>query len=107
MVFQLFVSGVPYFIRAFSLMIKKKLIAVMKQTYLSITQEAGRRFIMRKIEGPVVMLNLLRFCEVADYSAFPELKPENPISGKEAYQKYIAHTLPFLKKIGRRNPFYG
>jgi uncharacterized protein (DUF1330 family) len=72
----------------------------MKQVYLSPSQEAGRDFIMRKIEGHVVMLNLLRFRDVADYSASPELKPEKPISGKEAYQLYIDHTLPFLKESG-------
>ncbi|GET32555.1 hypothetical protein PbJCM13498_14180 [Prolixibacter bellariivorans] len=44
------------------------------------------------------MLNLLRFREVADYSASPELMPKKPISGKEAYQRYIDHTLPFLKE---------
>ena len=79
----------------------------MKQTYLSPTQEAGRDFIMRGIKGQVVMLNLLRFREVADYSASPKLKPAHPISGKEAYQKYIYHTLPFLKKSGGKILFMG
>jgi uncharacterized protein (DUF1330 family) len=72
----------------------------MEQTYLSPTQDAGRNFIMRKMEGNIVMLNLLRFREMADYSASPELMPEKPISGKEAYQRYINHTLPFLKESG-------
>lgn len=79
----------------------------MKQTYLSPTQEAGRKFIMRQIEGHVVMLNLLRFRNVADYSASPELEPENPVSGKEAYQKYIDHTLPFLEESGGEILFLG
>lgn len=72
----------------------------MKQTYLYPTHEAGRDFIMRKIESDIIMLNLLCFREVADYSASPELMPEKPISGKEAYQRYIDHTLPFLKESG-------
>ena len=72
----------------------------MNKTYLYPTQEAGRDFIMRKIESDIIMLNLLRFREVADYSASPELMPEKPISGKEAYQRYIDHTLPFLKESG-------
>jgi hypothetical protein len=37
------------------------------------------------IEGGLVMLNLLRFREVADYSANPELAPAAPISGAEAF----------------------
>ena len=72
----------------------------MKEIYLMPTQEAGRDFVMRKIKGNVVMLNLLRFRKIADYSASPELMPDEPISGKEAYQIYIDHTLPFLESSG-------
>ena len=46
------------------------------------------------------MLNFLRFREVADYSANPEIAPPEPISGREAYQKYIDLTLPFLTATG-------
>ena len=79
----------------------------MEQTYLSPTQEAGRDFIVRGIKWHVVMLNLLRFRTVADYAASPELTPKKPISGKEAYQKYIDHTLPFLKESGGEILFLG
>jgi len=75
--------------------------------YLEPTQEAGRAFVMRGIEGEVVMLNLLRFREVADYSAAPELAPETPISGVAAYDLYIAHTLPFLEASGGEMMFLG
>jgi len=53
------------------------------------------------------MLNLLRFRDVADYSSNPELMPDEPISGAEAYQKYIDHTLPFLRKSGGDIVFSG
>jgi uncharacterized protein (DUF1330 family) len=68
--------------------------------YLEPTQEAGRAFWQRGITGPVVMLNLLRFRQVADYSAHPELAPAEPISGAAAFDRYIAHTLPYLKESG-------
>jgi uncharacterized protein (DUF1330 family) len=55
----------------------------------------------------ILMLNLLRFRDVADYSANPELTPSKPISGAEAFQKYIDHTLPFLKKSGGDLVFLG
>ena len=61
----------------------------------------------RQILGEVVMLNLLRFRDVADYSASPELAPPSPISGAEAYQHYIDHTLPFLAESGGEVLFYG
>jgi hypothetical protein len=48
----------------------------------------------------VVVLNLLRFRKVADYSASPELAPSAPTSGAEAYERNIAHTLPCLRESG-------
>lgn len=76
-------------------------------TYLDPTQSAGRDFVMRGITGPVLMLNLLRYRAVADYSAHPELAPASPISGEAAYRLYMAHTLPFLEATGGRVEFFG
>ena len=53
------------------------------------------------------MLNLLRFRDVADYSATPELEPDTPISGADAYQVYIDHTLPHLRESGGDVEFMG
>lgn len=79
----------------------------MEATYLTSTQEAGRMLLLRQIQGSVVMLNLLRFRDVADYAGSPELMPDKPISGKEAYQLYINHTLPFLQASGGEILFMG
>ncbi len=76
-------------------------------TYLEPTQEAGRALFMRNISGPVVMLNLLRFRQIADYSTCPELAPPSPISGEAAYQRYIEHTLPHLRRSGGDVLFMG
>ena len=70
--------------------------------YLAPTQELGRRFVMRGLAGNVLMLNLIRLRTVADYSGFPELAPERPISGRAAYDLYIEATLPFLARSGGR-----
>lgn len=75
--------------------------------YIEPTQEAGRAFVARQLKGSVVMLNLVRFREVADYSAAPELTPSTPISGEEAYQRYIDHTLPYLHEAGAELIFQG
>jgi hypothetical protein len=72
----------------------------MTKHYLDVTQEAGAELFSRNISGEVLMLNLLRFRDVADYSAFPELAPNEPISGREAYRKYMAHTTPYLVESG-------
>lgn len=77
------------------------------QSYFEPTQEQGRAFFMRGIAGPVVMLNLLRFRAVADYSGSPLLAPPAPISGAEAFQRYIDHTMPFLKESGGELAFLG
>ncbi len=53
------------------------------------------------------MLNLLRFRAVADYSQHPKLAPDAPISGREAYERYMAHTLPFLDEAGSALVFSG
>jgi len=79
----------------------------MTERFLEVTQEAGVALFRRNITGEVVMLNLLRFRDVADYSANPELMPSQPISGAEAYQKYIDHTLPFLEESGGDLVFLG
>lgn len=79
----------------------------MKERFLEVSQEAGAALFARNISGEVLMLNLLRFRKVADYSANPELMPGKPISGAEAYQKYIDHTLPFLQKSGGDLVFLG
>ena len=70
------------------------------QAYLEPTADAGRALFQRGIAGEVVMLNLLRLRAVADYSASPQLAPPQPISGAQAYDRYIAHTLPFLRESG-------
>jgi virulence-associated protein VagC len=78
-----------------------------RQTFLEPTQEAGRALMMRRIAGPVAMLNLLRFRGVADYSATPRLASARPISGRAAFQLYIEHTLPHLRASGGELMFLG
>lgn len=79
----------------------------MKERHIDVTREAGAALMARDIPGEVVMLNLLRFREVADYSAHPELAPDEPVSGAEAYQKYMEHTMPFLRESGGDVIFLG
>lgn len=76
-------------------------------TYLEPTQESGREFFTRDISGGVVMLNLMRFRSIADYSSSPSLAPATPISGEAAYHLYMEHTLPFLEAAGGEVLFYG
>jgi hypothetical protein len=75
--------------------------------YLEPTTESGRAFFMRGITGEVVMLNLLRFRAVADYSASPALAPNESISGADAFRRYIAHTMPYLTRSGGSLLFLG
>lgn len=75
--------------------------------YLAPTPQSGREFIQRGMQGEVIMLNLLRFRETADYSAAPELAPDSPIRGAEAFDRYIRHTLPFLRQSGGDLMFLG
>ena len=75
--------------------------------YLDPSEENARQFFGRGIKGPVSMLNLLRFRDEADYSAFPEVDPPTPISGSAAYDRYVRHTMPFLSATGGSVTFFG
>ncbi len=79
----------------------------MKETYLDVTQESGRIFFTSNTEGPIVMLNLLRFNEIADFSTCPELESDSPISGRACYNMYMKHTSPFLKKAAGELLYFG
>lgn len=79
----------------------------MSDTYLHATQEAGKAFYQRGISGEVVMLNLLKFKTIADYSQHPELAASEAISGTAAYERYMKCTLPLLEKAGSEVLFYG
>ena len=72
----------------------------MNNYYIEPSQETGAALIRRNISGEVVMLNMIRLRDIADYSGSPELAPASEISGREAFQKYIDHTMPFLKESG-------
>jgi uncharacterized protein (DUF1330 family) len=48
-------------------------------------------------ESPIVMINLLRYRNRADY---PQGSGAAPCSGREAYQRYGALVLPMLGEVG-------
>ena len=75
--------------------------------YPEVTQVSGHALMQRAIHGEVVMLNLLRFRSVADYSHSPHLATGKPISGAAAYDRYIAHTMPYLLRSGGALLFSG
>lgn len=77
------------------------------RTYIEVSPSAGARFFGSADNGPVVMLNLLRFRARADYSAAPELEPEGGASGAEAYSLYMAGIEPLLTASGGELLFAG
>ena len=77
------------------------------QAFLDPTDASAVALLTRTIEGPLVMLNLLRLRATADYRQTPELTPTEAISGRQAYQLYIEHTLPYLEASGGRLLFLG
>ena len=75
--------------------------------YIDPTEAQGRTLFTKGIQGPVAMLNLLRFRKIADYSAHPNLAPDTQISGQRAYAIYSRHTLPYLEALGGSVAFSG
>ncbi len=78
------------------------------ENYLEATQELGKKFYLEfNGKGKIVMLNLLKFNDIADYSSFDEYDFQEEISGKDAYQLYIDKALPELEKAGSRVLYFG
>jgi uncharacterized protein (DUF1330 family) len=75
--------------------------------FLEPTEESGRAFFSLGIPGRLVMLNLLRFRSVADYSGSPNLAPPSPITGEAAYRLYMEAAYPHLERSGGKVLFYG
>jgi uncharacterized protein (DUF1330 family) len=75
--------------------------------FISPTPGSIDALLSRDIQGSVTMLNLLRFRTVADYREFPELEPDEPISGEQAYGIYSSLTVPHLEAVGGSVAFMG
>ena len=78
------------------------------QSHLHATPESGKIFHQNFVgKGKVVMLNLLKFRERADYSASPELDPGTETTGQLAYQTYMKAVLPLIRSVEAKTRFYG
>lgn len=79
----------------------------MEKTYLQPTYEAGKALFNKDIKGAIINLNLIKLKKIADYSAFPDLKPDREMSGLEAYHLYIREAMPFVTASGGAILFIG
>lgn len=78
------------------------------ENYIDVSPDAGRKFYQDfNGKGRVVMVNLLKFRKIADYSKAEGLRPQESISGEDAYALYMQHTLPHLKEAGSRVLYFG
>ena len=76
--------------------------------HITVTAETGQQFYQEfQGKGKVVMLNLLNFKAKADYTDNENMKPENNITGAEAYKLYMKHTQPCIRKAGSKLLFSG
>lgn len=78
------------------------------ENYIETTAELGKQFYLDfNGRGKLVMLNLLKFKKIADYSRLKYFESKEQISGKEAYQLYITNVAPELEKVGSKILFSG
>ena len=77
------------------------------KNYINPTDEAAVKLFSSGLEGDVYMLNMIKYRAKADYSANPELAPNEAITGEQAYQLYRQHTQPFLAQSGGEVIFMG
>lgn len=71
-----------------------------RETYIDATKESGLHLVKWDKPGPIIMLNLLKFKDVADYSQFPKLAPASSVTGERAYHNYMAAVRPLLESAG-------
>lgn len=82
--------------------------AGMVSTHIEPTPAQGAAFLTNAPAGAVVMLNLLRFRERADYGRTPRLAPnDGECSGIDAYAAYAEHAMPLLRAAGGEVLFQG
>lgn len=67
-------------------------------TYLSTTPEQITAFVALPINGPIQMLNLLKFKDHV---------PETGLSGEEQYQAYMQEVAPFVQQAGGKIIYSG
>ncbi|GGZ68406.1 DUF1330 domain-containing protein [Algibacter mikhailovii] len=76
--------------------------------YINATEKTGKEFYLNFIEkGKIVMLNLIKFKDKADYTNLESINLQMNISGEQAYKLYTDNTAEALNKIGSRILFYG
>jgi len=74
--------------------------------YIDPTKEDFARFREMTREGPVHMLNLLRFRERAAYPDGTEATGAE-VTGAEAYRSYARESAPVLERLGGRQVWIG
>ncbi|MFK5922229.1 MAG: DUF1330 domain-containing protein [Verrucomicrobiota bacterium] len=72
----------------------------MNEKHITRTHETSEQLSARQIDGEVVILSLVRFKKIADYSRHPKLDDGTEITGREAFQKYMEQVLPLLNRSG-------
>ncbi len=78
-----------------------------RTAYLDVSPAQGAAFFGTPDQGEVVMLNLLRFRETADYAHAPDLEPAGGCTGREAYDRYMREMTPLLETSGGKVLFSG
>ncbi|MEM1327325.1 MAG: DUF1330 domain-containing protein [Bacteroidota bacterium] len=69
--------------------------------YLHATPEVGIQFYQNYAgKGKVVMLNLLRYREMADYFQSPNIAPKEELDGRTAYKVYMKQAAPLIQEVG-------
>lgn len=78
------------------------------KSYIQPNQEAIANFNKENnLDSPIVMLNLLRFKKQADYSKLSAIKPDESLTGEQAYHVYMKYTQPILQKLGAEVVYLG
>lgn len=68
------------------------------ETYLDMSKDQYKAFMQLPVEGPMQMLNLLKFKDEV---------PETGLSGTAQYDAYMAEAMPFIQQANAKVLYYG
>ena len=76
--------------------------------HLHASPQSGQTFYQNYWDaGALVMLNLLRYREQADYHTTPELAPDTVLTGQAAYNEYMRVAAPIIAEAGGELLYFG
>ena len=78
-----------------------------KKHFVNADREMAAQFLNSAPSGPLIMIQLLKFRDVADYSGSSKSEPLKPVSGLWAFEHFLKTAIPLMIKAEGQFIYYG